>query len=176
MFINLIADDSVSSAPPGFTAAVQAAADIIDSTFSDNITVNIRYGWGTLNNSVDANLVNKGGAVGETLTGDFNVSYSTLKSWLSSSASALPGGYQAAAVNSLPATNSAFPNSANSFFVSSALEKALGHFSGASNALDGAIGFGTLSNPAKWEGIALHEIPMHWVVLPASRTKGMCPR
>ena len=97
MFINLIADDSVSSAPAGFTAAVQAAANLFDGTFSDNITVNIRYGWGTLDNSADPNLTNQAEALGESLAGN-SVSYSTLKSWLASSASALPVGYQATAV------------------------------------------------------------------------------
>jgi hypothetical protein len=93
MFINLIADDSVSSAPPGFTAAVQAAANILDSTFRDNITVNIRYGWGTENNVPVADLMNQNDASGIPEAGNFAVSYSTLKSWLSASAAALPGGY-----------------------------------------------------------------------------------
>jgi FG-GAP-like repeat len=160
MFINLIADDSVGSAPSGFIAAVEAAANIFDSTFSDNITVNIRYGWGTENNVSLASLINARGASGNAIAqnANFAVSYSTLKSWLSSSSSALPGGYQATAVSFLPASNSAFPNSANSFFVSSAQEKALGQFSGNPNAVDGAIGFGTASSPAIWEVAALHEI------------------
>src|SRR4029079_9923306 len=39
--INMIADSSVASAPAGFTAAVAAAANMLQQTFSDNITINI---------------------------------------------------------------------------------------------------------------------------------------
>ena len=50
MEINLVPDSSVSSAPTGFTAAVQAAATILDQDFPGNYTVNITYGWGTYDN------------------------------------------------------------------------------------------------------------------------------
>jgi hypothetical protein len=50
MQINLIPDSSVSSAPAGFTAAVQAAADVFDQDFAGNYTVNITYGWGPFDN------------------------------------------------------------------------------------------------------------------------------
>jgi hypothetical protein len=44
MEINLVPDSSVSSAPTGFTAEVQAAANILDQDFPGNYTVNITYG------------------------------------------------------------------------------------------------------------------------------------
>jgi len=42
--INLIADDSVSTAPSGFAAQVAAAAIVLQQAFRDNVTLNIRYG------------------------------------------------------------------------------------------------------------------------------------
>jgi hypothetical protein len=49
MQINPIADNSVSSAPAGFTAAVLAAANVFDEDFPGNYIVSIRYGPGTAN-------------------------------------------------------------------------------------------------------------------------------
>src|SRR5205085_4608183 len=48
--LNLIPDDSVGSASAEFKAALWAAADILERTMSDNITLNIRYGWGSYEN------------------------------------------------------------------------------------------------------------------------------
>jgi hypothetical protein len=62
MQINLIPDSSVSSAPVGFTAAVQAAADIYDQDFPGNYTVNIAYGWGTFDNQPNPTLTNPSSA------------------------------------------------------------------------------------------------------------------
>src|SRR5207245_2670034 len=46
--ISLIADASVAAnAPAGFTAAMQTAANLLQQVFSDNITINLRYGWGS---------------------------------------------------------------------------------------------------------------------------------
>ena len=50
MIINLIPDDSVARAPAGFSAIIRAAADLIQQNFTNNITINIRFGWGTWNN------------------------------------------------------------------------------------------------------------------------------
>ena len=133
MQINLIPDTSVSSAPPGFTAMVQAAADIYEQDFPGNYTVNITYGWGTFDNQADPELTNaNSGAFSEGGIDNFDdVSYATLKSWLSADA----------AVASLPASYTDLPDDADNFLVSSAQEKALGEFSGNSSAVDGSIGF-----------------------------------
>jgi hypothetical protein len=154
MFINLIPDNSVSSAPAGFTAAIQAAANTLDQIFGNNITLNIRYGWGTFNNQVDNTLTGTGGADGNAVAGASNIAYSTLKQLLSSG----PSTYDMTAYQNLPSNNTAFPNQANNFFVSSAQEKALGTFSGNGSSVDGAIGFGTASAPGFWQEAALHEI------------------
>ena len=149
LIINLVPDSSVASAPPGFVAAIQAAAAVFEQTFrGDNITINIGYGWGTFNSTVDPNLTGSTGAEGGPLNGD-NISYSTLKSWLTANVNSVA---DATMVASLP--NSISSN----FFVASAEEKALGHFSGSSSAVDGAIGFGTASSPTFWLEAALHEI------------------
>ncbi len=155
MQINLIPDTSVSSAPPGFTAMVQAAADIYEQDFPGNYTVNITYGWGTFDNQADPELTNaNSGAFSEGGIDNFDdVSYATLKSWLSADA----------AVASLPASYTDLPDDADNFLVSSAQEKALGEFSGNSSAVDGSIGFNTSdvnssTTVASLEGAALQEI------------------
>ncbi len=154
MQIDLIADSSVASAPAGFTAAVQAAAQIYDLLFPGNYTINIRYGWGTWDNQVDPGLNGANGAEGGPVNGT-TVSYATVKSWLTADAT-LPDEQQAIA--SLPASTSAFPGSANVFYVSSAQEKAFGVYTGSSSTVDGAIAFGTGSTSADFLEGALHEI------------------
>jgi hypothetical protein len=154
MQINLIADASVSSAPAGFTAAIEEAASILEQDFSGNFTVNIRYGWGTWDNQVDPGLAGESGAEGGPVNGTL-VSYQTLKSWLTG-AETSPD--QELAYASLPTTTSSFPGGQTTFYVSSAQEKALGVYTGSSTAVDGAIGFGTASSPTFWLEAALHEI------------------
>ena len=154
MEINLIADSSVSSAPAGFKAAVEEAAQIYDALFPGNYTVNIRYGWGTWDNQVDPGLLDMSGAEGGPVTGT-TVSYATLKSWLTADYT-LPD--QQAALASLPSSNTAFPDDANTFYVSDAQEKAFGVYTGSSSAVDGAIGFGTATSPQYFLEAALHEI------------------
>ena len=149
MQINLIPDSSVSSAPVGFTAAMQAAADVFEQDFSGNYTVNIRYGWGTINNKPNQTLTLLDGTLSLGLEVGYtdNVSYATVKSWLTANAT-LPD--QIAAVSSLPASNTAFPGDANAFNVSSAEEKAFGKFTGSVSAIDGAIGFNTAYAMNPW--------------------------
>ena len=154
MEINLIADSSVSSAPAGFTAAVEEAAQIYQELFPGNYTVNIRYGWGTWDNQVDPGLTRVSGAEGGPVNGT-TVSYATLKSWLTADYS-LP--YQQVALASLPSSNTAFPDDANTFYVSNAQEKAFGVYTGSSSAVDGAIGFGTATSSQYFLEAALHEI------------------
>src|SRR5205085_5776483 len=84
--INLIADDSVSTAPSGFAAQVAAAAIVLQQAFRDNVTLNIRYGWGTYNNTVDPSLIGSSGSEGGPVSGDA-ISYQLLRSWLVADAS-----------------------------------------------------------------------------------------
>ena len=153
LHINLIADSSVASAPSGFVTAVQTAAHVLEQAFTDNVTLNVRYGWGTFNNTTYSPLIGATGAVGGPVSGD-PAAYSTLKSWLTADATSTQ---DSTAIASLPTSNSLLPNQ-NSFFVASAQEKALGHFAGNNSTVDGAIGFGTSSSSSFWLGAALHEI------------------
>jgi hypothetical protein len=152
MEINLIPDASVASAPSGFTAAVQAAAAIYDNDFPGNYTVNITYGWGTYDNVADSELTNAEISLGG-VDADNYVSYATLKNWLGANATLSD---QKTALASLPASDDSLPGDPDSFFVSTAQEKALGVFTGQAGAVDGSIGFGTDS--FDWQGLALCEI------------------
>ena len=158
MDINLIADSSVNSAPAGFTAAIQAAANIFDQDFLGNYTVNITYGWGTYDGQTNSELTTANNGI-SSIGGTENsttVSYATVRNWLSANATLSD---QQAAVASLPSNTSAFPGNANSFFVSSAQEKALGVYTGSNSTVDGSIGFND-TDPANsnFLGLALTEI------------------
>jgi len=160
MIINLIPDSSVSSAPAGFTAEIQAAADVFDQDIPGDYTVNITYGWGTYDGVVDDELTNPNSGAfsyGGTENGTA-VDYATLKKWLSENATLSD---QMAAVASLPASYTALPDDTDEFWVTSAQEKALGVYVGSAGAVDGSIGFNTgdaNSPPADWEIAALTEI------------------
>jgi hypothetical protein len=150
LHFNLIAEASVANAPSWFVPSIQAAANLLQQTFSDNITLNISYGWGTIGGSSITNANTAlGGAYG------FNIGYSTVKSWLSADAKSAD---DASAVASSPNSSSAFPSSRAAFGVSTAQEKALGHFTGDPTALDGEIGFGTGWTQGTIVGAALHEL------------------
>lgn len=167
MQINLIADSSVASAPAGFTAAVQAAANVYESDFSGNYTVNITYGWGTYDNAPDSDLTNTASGVFSVggFTWDETVSYSALKSLLTSHETS---SNQITAFNSLPASTGAFPDGANTFALSPAQAKALDYYSG-SSPVDGSIGFniGDASLSSDWEPAALTELAhaLGWTTL-----------
>ena len=49
MQINVTYDASAANAPAGFQQAVQAAVNALDSLITNNITVNIAFGWGEVN-------------------------------------------------------------------------------------------------------------------------------
>jgi hypothetical protein len=150
LHINLIPDASVAGAPSWFVPSVQAAANILQQTFSDNITLNISYGWGTIGGDpITETNTALGGAFG------FNIGYSTVKSWLAADAKSAD---DAAAIAALPDSTSAFPHNRSSFGISTAQEKALGHFTGNASALDGEIGFGTGWTQGAILGAALHEL------------------
>jgi hypothetical protein len=147
LHINLIPDASVANAPATFSSEIRQAADLIEAAFSDPITINIRYGWGTYNNQPASNLIGGNFAEGGDIGGQ-NVDYPTLKSWLTSDASSTEDNTAIAH----------FPGSvANSFHVATAQLKALGHFTGDPNAVDGAIGWGTAWTSNFIDG-ALHEL------------------
>ena len=160
MQINLIPDNSVASAPAGFAAMVQAAAAIYEQDLPGNYTVNITYGWGTLDNQVSSDLTNPHSGIFSLggFSNSTNIDYATMKSWFGAipAIAALPASY-----TGLP-NNASLPGNPNSYLVTSSQEKALGEFSGDGSAVDGSIGFNTadlsVSPVADWEQAALQEI------------------
>src|SRR5260370_323248 len=152
MSLNLVLDyeSSALAAPQSLRAAMQTAANILDATIKDNITVNIQVGYGDYYNNVITGLGTS--AVGGDLTGSY-VSYSSLRAALAShETSTLDQTF----VNSLPNTTSV--NGMSGFYVASAIEKALGMISPTASAIDGAVGIGTKMPTADLVGVALHEL------------------
>lgn len=152
MIINLVPDTSVASAPAGFAAAIRQAADMIAAAFSDPTTVNISFGYGTIGNVVNAGLTNTGGALGG-FSGHI-IDYATVRGWLAADATSA---LDATAIASLPLTDAPLP-SHTGIFVGFAQEKALGHFTGPANNIDGEVGFGTAMAPQFLLPVALHEL------------------
>jgi hypothetical protein len=158
MQITLVPDNSIASAPPGFTAAVEAGVSVFEQDFPGNYNVNITYGWGTFDNSPLAALTTPGDTV-FSVGGAIStfVSYPELKDWLTANA---VSSAQITAVASLPASDASFPGDADTFSISYAEEKALGVFGADTGEIDGSIGFniGDAGDPAEWEAAALTEI------------------
>jgi protocatechuate 3,4-dioxygenase beta subunit len=151
MSLNLVLsyEPSALAAPQSFRDAMQTAANILDSTIQDNITVTIQVGYGDyFNNEI---TVPGTSAVGGDLYGSF-VSYTSLRAALAShETSTLDQTF----VNSLPTTTSV--NGMSGFYVPSAIEKALGMISPTASSIDGAVGLGTGIPTADLVGVALHE-------------------
>src|SRR6202140_4338325 len=149
MILLLDYESSALAAPQSFRDAMQAAANILDSTIKDNITITIQVGYGDWDNNVITGLGS--GAVGGDLSGSY-VSYTSLRAALAShETSTLDQTF----VNSLPTTASV--NGTSGFYVPSAVEKALGMISPTASAVDGAVGIGSGIPTADLVGVALHE-------------------
>src|ERR1700693_3096325 len=150
--MNLILDEESSSlaAPQSFLNAMQTAANILDSTILNNITVTIQVGYNDFYNNEITGLGSS--AEGGDLAGSF-VSYTSLRAALAShETSTLDQTF----VNSLPNTTSV--NGVSGFYVPSAIEKALGMISPTASAIDGAVGIGSGIPTSDLVGVALHEL------------------
>jgi uncharacterized membrane protein len=132
MNINVIYDQSQSSLPAGFVAAVNYVVNYFDTTFTNSITVNIDLGYGEI-----AGQSLGSGALGESETFFNSVGYSqavnALKANQSSSA-------QQSAYSTLPGSS---PVNGGTLWVSTAEEKALGLLAGNNSAIDGYVGIGS---------------------------------
>src|SRR5260221_6877371 len=151
MSLNLVLnyESSALAAPQSFRDAMQAAANILDSTIKDNITVTLQVGYGDYYGNQITGLGSS--AVGGDLSGSF-LSYTNLRAALAShETSAVDQTF----VNSLPTT--ATGNCGSGFYLPSAIEKALGIISPTSSTLDGAVGIGAQIPTADLVGVALHE-------------------
>jgi hypothetical protein len=123
--IKLIWDSSVTSAPKGFMQAVIDAAEYYASQFSNKEIINIDVGYGEI-----AGGRMSAGALGESESYGYLTNYATVTNALSKD------GFTFAATNE---------PTQSQFFVTSAEAKTLGLVNPSSTALDGYIGFGTLS-------------------------------
>lgn len=118
-----------NAAPTGFYTAVDYVVSYLDQLFTNNVTININIGYGSLLDPYTGTYSGlSGGALGESYTSnDSPTSYSAVRSVLQ--------GENAPGSQTLPA-NSPVPGT---LYMGSAEAKALGLI-GASTALDGAIG------------------------------------
>lgn len=151
MQINLVYDANAQAAPQSFRDAIQAAANILDSTFADNIAVNLAIGYGELTLDGQVTTLTNGSAAAGPANYDIQ-SYSTVRAALLSSAS----GDVISAVRALP-TGSSFQGH-NWIQVWSAEEKALGLTVSHPGVVDGAAGFATNIPTRLLVGVALHEL------------------
>ena len=126
-------DSSVSAAPAGFTADILAAANYLETQFTDPITITIDVGY----NEVDGNLL-AGGTLGESLSNFSSVSYANLLGAVKADARTTT---DTSFVASLPATS---PVSGATYWVTTAQSKALG-LTASNTSVDGYVGFGTSS-------------------------------
>ena len=139
--LNLVYDAAAMAAPTSFRASIERAAAIIQSAFTDNITINL-----TVNISGTGGYAYAGPSSGQFL------SYSSVTSLLKSRASAGDSSF-----NALPATSSI--QGASSVAVWNGELKALGLLNANDTTTnDGSMGFALDINPNLIVGVALHEI------------------
>jgi hypothetical protein len=156
--INLIYDASVTSAPTGFTAAMQTAADIICAACTNAVTLNFRVGWGEISDPTGliSTPLSAFTAEGGPSSG-VSLSYAAVKSSLLASATSAS---DVAAYATLATVQN--PNGDGTISVWRAQQKALGITTGGVTAndtgIDGVVGFGTGWSSTQWVRAALHEI------------------
>jgi hypothetical protein len=132
MIVNLSFDSSVSGAPTGFVATVNAVAQFFQTTFSDNVTINVAVGFGEVAGQTGISL-------GASITQLGSYTYTQIRNALAGDARTSD---DSSAVGTLPASS---PSGGATYWVSTAQAKALG-LSGASGALDGSMGFSSTAN------------------------------
>jgi hypothetical protein len=151
MLINLEYDSNALGAPQSFRDTIQSAANLLDTTFTDPITVNLSVGYGELTvGSTVYSLTN--GAAESVASGGQYFSYNQVRSLLAGQVSSdvLSG------VQALP--DAAAVQGQSNVVVWSAEEKALGLIPAGATGLDGAAGFATDIPTNLLEGVALHEL------------------
>jgi len=132
LVINITYDASVSSAPTGFTAAINAAVAYLEKEFTNNMTLNLKVGYGEVGGTTMG-----AGALGESETSFDLVTYAQLRSALAAHATQPD---QVTALATLPTTS---PGT-GSFAVANAEAKALGLVAATGTTLDGSIGIASL--------------------------------
>jgi hypothetical protein len=160
LLFNLTYDPSVGSAPAGFIPAFTDAINVITSTYSDPITINMNVGWGEINGGP----LNPGN-IGQSSTNQPGAfTYAQVRTALINDATS-PN--DAVAVASL---GMADPTGGRQFLMSNAEAKALGLLSGNAAGIDGWVGFDSTTSytfdpnnravPGSYDfiGVAEHEI------------------
>jgi hypothetical protein len=112
LVINISYDPSISSAPAGYLTAIQAAVNYYEQSFSNNVTLNIKFGWSALS----------GNALAENNFYLNYFNYAQIKSLLTASAHSAD---DATAYASLPASDPT-TGGASTWALSVGQEKALG--------------------------------------------------
>jgi hypothetical protein len=156
--INITWDASVQSAPIGFMSGILAAAQYLESQFSDAVTLNIDIGYGEVNGT--ALGTNALGSSESFLT---SVSYPTLVNALKVDAKTAA---DTTAVASLPAASPVN----GTYWATTGEAKAVGLLPGSSTAIDGFTGFssslafdfnnadGVTAGSYDFNGVVLHEL------------------
>ena len=147
MIINLEFDSQAQAAPASFRAAIEEAAAILQSTFTDNATINISVGYGELQG---VSLGDQTSAEGGPDSG-LSVSYPSVYTSLTQNASAGDTTFAG-----LPNTTSI--QGQPQVAVWNAEAKVLGYLSPTDTALDGSVAFGTDIPTNLLVGVALHEL------------------
>ncbi len=156
MQINVIYDQSQGSLPSGFVAAVNYVVNYFDTTFTNNVTVNIDLGYGEI-----AGQSLGSGALGESETFFDSFGYSQAVNALKANQ---PSATQQSAYSTLPGSS---PLGGGTLWVSTAEEKALGLLAGNNSAIDGYVGFSSsypfdystsaVSGQYYFDGVVAHE-------------------
>lgn len=137
------------AASQAFKSAIQAAANVLDATFSNNISLNIEVGYGEYPG--DGSSENGGGASAAPSTGIYE-SYSQVRSWLASNAvAAVQSG-----IFALPSDSKIQGQS--QVAVWRAQEKLMGQISSNDLGIDGYAGFAADISSTSLQGVALHEL------------------
>ena len=129
--INVSYDSSVNSASADFKTAVQAAVQFFDTTFTNNITINIDFGWG----EVDGRQMGASSVAESSAAYQYPYTYQQVRNALGSADAGSPAVSQAVA--ELPTID---PTGGARFGIDLAEEKALGLYHGSSTAIDGYVG------------------------------------
>jgi len=151
MLINLEFDENALGAPQSFRDTVQSAANLIDATFVDPITVNLSVGYGELTVGPTASPLSNGAAEALAVGGGV-FSYGQVRSLLAGQVS----GDVLSGVQALP--DAAAIQGQSTVAVWSAEEKALGLAPADAPGLDGATGFAADIPSDLLQGVAVHEL------------------
>jgi Putative Ig domain len=136
LVINVSYDSSVSSAPAGFKTAVAAAVSALESEFTNNVTLNIKVGWGEVNGQAISS-----GSAAESMHNVVSTNYNAILNAMTATASSPDDTVAVATVASEASTYSGL-----SFLMSSAEAKALGIAGGNNFTYDGMVGLSSTTS------------------------------